>query len=48
MNAFPGPMQAWPSLAEFGQHILLARSGITLFLYESGPSAKPTMILFHG
>ena len=48
MNAFPGPMQAWPSLAEFGQQIRLARSGINLFLYDSGPSAKPTMILFHG
>jgi len=48
MNEFQREMQPWPALAPFGRTVKLLRGGLSVFVYDSGASEKPPLVLIHG
>jgi pimeloyl-ACP methyl ester carboxylesterase len=47
MNDYQGPMQPWPGLAAYARTVHLARSGLTLHVYDTAGDAPP-LLLIHG
>lgn len=58
MNPYPGPMQPWPTLTEWGRTLFLPNHQFSLFFYDSqfgaravddsGLGDRPTLLLIHG
>ncbi|MBL8045529.1 MAG: alpha/beta fold hydrolase [Anaerolineales bacterium] len=48
MNEFQREMQPWPALAPFGRTVKLLRGGLSVFVFDSGASDKPPLVLIHG
>lgn len=41
-------MQPWPTLAPFGRTVKLLHGGLSVFVFDSGASEKPPLVLIHG
>jgi pimeloyl-ACP methyl ester carboxylesterase len=48
MSQYQGPMRAWPGLEQYAGEVALARSGLSLYVYDAGKAESPAMILIHG
>jgi pimeloyl-ACP methyl ester carboxylesterase len=48
MSQFQGPMRAWPGLEAYAHTIGLAQSGLNLYVYDTGQSESPAVVLIHG
>lgn len=48
MASFKGPMRPWSALEPFGRTVSLTKSGVELFLFDTGPSDGATILLVHG
>jgi pimeloyl-ACP methyl ester carboxylesterase len=48
MNKFQGTMQPFPGLERWSRQVQLPRSGITLYLYDTGEANKTSIVLLHG
>ena len=47
MNDYQKPMQSWPGLAAYARTVRLAKSGLTLHVYDTSGDAPP-LLLIHG
>ncbi|MCL4505388.1 MAG: alpha/beta hydrolase [Chloroflexi bacterium] len=50
-SEFMHPMQPWPSLARFGRILTLPRSGLNLFVFDTGAAGAsnlPVLLMVHG
>ena len=45
---FTSPMLAWPRLERYARRVELPRSSLQLFLFDTGPSPEPAVLLLHG
>lgn len=41
-------MAPWPPLEAHARRVALPRSGVSLFLYDTGPAEAPSLLLIHG
>jgi pimeloyl-ACP methyl ester carboxylesterase len=48
MQSFKGPMRPWPALEPFGRTLVLPKSGLELFFFDTGPADGSTILLVHG
>jgi pimeloyl-ACP methyl ester carboxylesterase len=48
MSRFQGPMRAWSGLEAYARTIDLTQSGLNLYVYDTGESESPAVVLIHG
>lgn len=47
-NSFKQPMMSWPSLEKYARIVHVLELHLNLFVFDSGRSSKPTIMLIHG
>lgn len=48
MSIYQRSMEPWPGLDRYGRRVDLPKNGMALYLYDTGPAAKPPLLLVHG